>query len=259
MNAAPTLARSEVTSLQRGLAVLQMLAGRPDGATLRDITEELRLPGASVLRISRTLVELGYLSREEGTKRFFLTNRLLMLGQPSMPARGLSECSIAAMRKIRQATGETTQLCCLVGTEMVVLDQMLSVHPFKYSADLGARCPCYSCAPGKVLIAFLPSDQQDETMARIQFKRFTDTTITTKRAFRTELEQIRARGYAVDRAEGLVGVHCVAAPILDRHAFPVGAITITGPAHRVPESEFATIGQILLDGAKQASDEFNRH
>lgn len=250
--------RSEATSLQRGLAVLEMLAGRPEGASLRDISAHLALPAASLLRVARTLVELGYLSRDAGTKRFFLTHSFLLLGQPRTSSRGLVECSIAAMRRIRQATGETTQLCCLAGVEMVVIEQLLSVHPFKYSADLGARCPCYSCAPGKAILAFLAADEQEAAIDRITFRRFTETTITSKRAFRQELERIRAAGFAVDRAEGLAGIHCVAAPILDRHAVAVGAITIAGPASRIPEDEFEVIGQILGEGARQASAEFTR-
>ncbi len=254
-----TASNSEAGSLQRGLAVLKMLAERSNGATLREITEQLGVPGASALRITRTLVELGYLSREEGSKRFFLTNSFLMLGQPPTASRGLSECAIAAMRRIRQTTGETTQLCCLVGTEVVILDQLLSTHPFKYSADLGARCPCFSCAPGKALVAFLPDVEQEETVNRVLFKRFTENTITTKRAFRSELERIKETGFAIDRAEGMVGIHCVAAPILDRHQAPVGAITIAGPSSRIPDDEFDVLGQIVREGARQASNEFNRH
>lgn len=156
--------RSETSSLARGLALMEMLAARPEGATLREITDELRLPGASVLRIARTLVELGYLSREERTKRFSLTNSFLLLGQPRSASRGLAECAIPAMRRMRQSTGETTQLCCLIGTEMVILEQLLSTHPFKYSADLGARCPCFSCAPGKAILAFLPEQEREQTL-----------------------------------------------------------------------------------------------
>jgi len=248
----------EAASLQRGLAVLEMLTARPDGATLREISNYLDLPGASALRLTRTLVELGYLSREESTKRFFLTNRFLLLGQPRMPARGFSEVAMPAMRKIRQATGETTQLCCLIGTEMVIIEQLLSVHPFKYSADLGARCPCYSCAPGKAILAFLPDDEREQTVNRIQFKRFTPNTIATRRAFWQELDWVRQKGFALDRAEGLAGIHCVAAPIVDRQGAAVGAITIAGPASRIPEDEFEVIGQIVREGARHASEEFNR-
>jgi IclR family acetate operon transcriptional repressor len=251
-------AKAESNSLKRGLALLHLLAQRPNGATLREITDELTLPGASVLRLARTLVELGYLSREEGTKRYFLTNSFLRLGQPRTESRGLSECAIAAMRTVRQATGETTQLCCLIDVEMVIIEQLLSVHPFKYAADLGARCPCFSCAPGKAILAFLPEDECEATINRLSFKRFTPTTIVSKRGLRDEIAVIRKVGYSLDRAEGMPGIHCVAAPILDRHGIAVAAITIAGPSSRVREDEFEVLGQIVKEGARQASSEFSR-
>lgn len=251
--------RSEAASLQRGLAVLELLSQESNGATLREITEQLNLPGASVLRIARTLVDLGYLSRDDKSKKFFLTNNFLLLGQPRAESRGLAECALAAMREIRRATGETTQLCCLVGTEMVILDQLLSVHPFKYSADLGARCPCYSCAPGKAIVAYLPEEDQNLVVNRIRFKRFTSTTISSKGQFREELQQIRKQGFATDLAEGMEGIHCLAAPVLDRHGVPVGAITIAGPASRLPRTEFISVGAIVVKGAAAATEEFNRH
>ena len=251
--------RSEVTSLQRGLDVLEVLAARPDGATLREITDSLGLPGASVLRIARTLVDLNYLSRDDRSKRYYMTNRLLSLGQPRTPSRGFAESAFPSMRRVRNATGETTQLCCLNGVEMVVIEQLLSIHPFKYSADLGARCPCYSCAPGKAIVAYRPDEELEAIVDRIQFKRFTETTITSRRAFRQELNQIRQQGFAVDRAEGMAGIHCVAAPILDRHGSALGAITIAAPMSRIPEDEFQAIGEIVKQGARQASEEFNRH
>lgn len=250
---------AEATSLKRGLAVLELLTRRADGATLREITDELALPGASVLRIARTLVELGYLSRDAQSKRFFITNSLLRMGQPRTPSRGLSECTLPAMRTIRQATGETTQLCALIDVEMVILDQLLSLQPFKYSADLGARCPCYSCAPGKAIAAFLPAGEQDALVNRLKFKRFTESTITSKTRFRHELQEIQQRGYAVDRAEGMPGIHCIAAPIFDRHGQPVGAVTIAGPSSRIPESDFGRIGRIVMDGTAAATVAFNQH
>lgn len=249
--------RSEAASLQRGLAVLELLSERSDGATLSDLSEKLELPAASVLRIARTLVDLGYLSREEGSRRFFLTNRFLRLGQPQGAARSLTECALPSMRSVRQATGETTQLCCLVDVEMVVIEQLLAVHPFKYSADLGARCPCYSCAPGKAIAAFLPEDECERLLDRLRYKRFTPTTIGSKREMRQELARVREAGYALDRAEGMLGIHCVAAPIFDRHGTAVAALTIAAPASRVPETQFESVGRIVQAAAAAATSAFN--
>ncbi len=145
-----------------------------------------------------------------------------------------------------------------LNVEMVIIEQLMSVHPFKYSADLGARCPCYSCAPGKAILAFLPDEEREATIGRIQFKRFTPNTIASRRALRDELNQVRDQGFSLEREEGMPGIHCVAAPILDRHGVAVAAITIAGPSTRVREDEFEVIGEVVREGARQASNEFNQ-
>lgn len=247
-----TKTKSTVPNLQRGMAVLEYLAAGARSATSSEFTKRLGYPSASVFRITQELTELGYLTRDPVSKRFSLTNKLLLLGQPQGQQRGLVEAALPAMRGLRKQTGETTQLCCLVETENVVLEQLVSTHPFKYSAELGARCPAYSCAPGKAMIAGLPEDEREELTERITFKRFTPTTITGRRAFLKELQQIVDVGYAIDCAEGMEGVHCVAAAVCDRNGIPVGAITVTAPSTRLPESAFSTTGEMVIEAARNA-------
>lgn len=251
--------KSQAPNLQRGLAVLEFLSQKPEGATVTQLSEQLQFPTASVFRIANVLVDLGYLSREPRTKTYFLTNRFLLLGQPQSQGRSLHECAIGPMRTIRDATAETTQLCCIIGTEMVMIEQLLSTQPFKYSVDIGARCPCYSNAPGKAIIAYLPESEREQLISRIKFKKFTPTTITNKTDFLAELNTIRDQGYAVDRAEGLAGIHCIAAPVFDRHDHPVAAITIAGPSSRIPEDEWEVTAEIVKEGARLASEEFKHH
>ncbi|MEK6236274.1 MAG: IclR family transcriptional regulator [Planctomycetales bacterium] len=246
-----------VPNLQRGMAVLEYLAAGQRSATIAELVERLGYPSASVFRITRALSEMGYLSREPETKRFALTNKLLLLGQPQGKHNGLVGASLGAMRSLRKSTGETTQLCCLVETQIVVLEQILSIHPFKYSADLGARCPCYSCAPGKAMVAVLPEEDRNDLIERIRFKKFTETTITTRRDFRNELATIQEQGFALDRAEGMDGIHCVAAAIRDRNGVPVGALTISGPASRIPEDDFEPIGRMVAAHALRAEENYN--
>ena len=247
---------SDAPSLQRGLAVLEHLAQRAEGSTLSEISEWLELPQASAHRLCRTLEALGYVRRHEESRRFTLTNRFLRLGQPRTLDRGLTECAMNAMRRVRQETGETTQLCCVVDVDMVIIEQLISLHPFKYSAEIGARCPIYSCAPGKAILAFLPDPERKATLSRLTLKRFTRTTITTRKGMERELSGIRAKGYALDRAEGLEGIHCVAAPILDTHGHAIAALTIAGPQHRVPESDFARVGAVMREAAADVAFQF---
>ena len=253
----PKTPTSKAPNLQRGIAVLEYLASSNQSASLTELTERLGFPSASVFRIASTLTDLGYLERDPATKRYTLTNQILRLGQPHGRDRGLVESALPAMRAIRKYTGETTQLCCLVDRDNVVIEQLLATHPFKYSVNLGARCPCYSCAPGKAMVAFLPEDEREDLIGRLRFKRFTENTIVTRDALRAELEAVASAGYAVDRAEGMEGIRCVAAPILSREGLPVGAITIAGPASRIDDASLDKVGPLITEACRDAQDRYN--
>jgi len=245
--------KTAVPTLQRGLEILEYLGNHSTGLTIAELVEQLGYPSASVFRITQELTTMGYLVREPASRRFTLTNKFLLLGRPGGEERGLVEASLGAMRRLHKETGETVQLCCLLETQSVILEQLISTHPFKYSGQLGARCPAFSCAPGKAIIAALPEDEQSDVISRIRFKKYTPTTLSTPAAFKKELLVIREQGFAVDRSEGLLGIHCVAAAICDRSGLPVGAITIAGPESRIPESEFPHLGQLISELVARAA------
>jgi DNA-binding IclR family transcriptional regulator len=246
----------QVPALQRGLAMLEFLAGLPDGATLSELGSQLEISITSVFRLAGALEELGYIRRDEKTKRYAVTQKLLLLGQPHSGRRSLVECAIEPMRRILAATGETTQLCCLAEADCVMIEQLPSLHPFKYIVDLGSRVPIHCCAPGKAILAFLPDDVLDTVLPQLKFEKHTERTILSREELLVELERVRACGYALDCGEHFDGIHCVAAPLLDRHGQTIAAITIAGPATRIPATRFEEIGHLIITEANAAARRF---
>jgi DNA-binding IclR family transcriptional regulator len=255
---APTLrsAASQVPALQRGLALLELLAATPAGATLAELASALHLSSATVFRLAGALEELGYLQRDERTKRFSLTRRLLTLGQPHSGAKSLVECAIEPMRSILAATGETTQLIIPAGSECVLLEQLPSLHSFKYIVDLGSRVSAHCCAPGKAILAFASQETLDQALAGLSFERFTPHSITSRADFLLELESVRACGYATDFGEHFEGIHCLAAPLLDQFGHAFASITIAGPSTRVPQTRFAEWGALIRECCQRAAQNF---
>jgi DNA-binding IclR family transcriptional regulator len=244
---------NQVPALARGLAVLELLAGHPEGMNLVDIAAALRLPVNSTQRIGLTLCALGYAQRDAISKRFFLTSKLLSVGGRGLGEHSLMERALDVMRELRDAVRETVLLGVLNGDEIVCLEQVLSLHAFKFMVDPGLRAPLHSCAPGKAIWAYLPDAQREAMLARVQLTRLTPHTITTPAAMADELRQTRALGYAVDRAEGIEGCHCVAAPVLDHRNYPLAAIWVSGPANRLAESMFPAVGKLTVEHAARIS------
>ena len=80
-------------------------------------------------------------------------------------------------------------------------------------------------------------------------KRFTDSTITDGRKLKSELKQIRARGYAVDEGEHQPGIRCIGAPIHDRAGRIVAGLSVSGPARRLQKDQVAGLAKIVVHHA----------
>ena len=246
----------QVPALDRALTILELLALHPEGMRMREIAEKLSLPANSVFRITGTLEERGYLLREGEDMRYCLSRKLLSLGYAAVGEDKLLEHALDVMRKLRDDTGETVLIGIRTDLEGIVLEQVASISPVKFLVDPGTRFPLYTSAPGKSFLAFLPPDEREALLKKMQFKRYTSNTIDSRAKLEVALESVQAKGYAIDRSEEIEGLHCVGAPIFNHRGYPIAAIWVTGPSFRFPESAFERIGRKVAADAKVISQRF---
>ncbi len=64
------------------------------------------------------------------------------------------------------------------------------------------------------------------------------------------VQECLRRGYAIDQGEGIEGIHCIAAPILDEYGQPLAAITAMAPVARMPESAFDSFAELCTEAAR---------
>ncbi len=238
--------RYKVPNLERGLRIMELLLDHPEGLAQSELASKLGYSKTSVFRITMTLLEYGYLIRNEETKSLMLSRKLLAMGTKALCEQDLMANAIDVLRSLRDAIKETVLIGTIAGDELIVLEQVLGSHPFKFSVDKGARLPLHTSAPAKAMLALMPQRERDAIIGRMRFTRFNDHTIVTPEAFSVELNTVVKDGYALDRGEQLSGIHCVAAAVLDRHGYPVAGVWTTGPADRIPASVLPEIGRLLV-------------
>lgn len=241
-----------VPNLERALSIMEYLAEHPD-AGLSHLAEVLKMPKNSVFRITQTLLHRGWLMRDDTTKAFILSGKLLALGFAGTNKRTIVECALDVMRALRDATGETVLLGSLLNREGIVLEQVIGIHPFKFMVEPGTRFKLYTSAPGKALLAFLPESERKALIRQQSYERYTPNTLTSAEDLEKEVAQAREQGVAYDRAEEMEGCHCISAPILDRQGQAIAAIWMTGPANRVPRSAFPAIAKLVKEHAARIS------
>ena len=245
--------RYHVPNLTRALRVIELLAQHPEGLTSTQITTQLKIPRNSVFRITTTLFEHGYLIRDEETKIFQLSQKFLTLGFAALSEETLIEKSLQVMRKLRDRFKETVPLGILQGSEGLVVEEVQGLHSFRFVLEPGRRFHLHTAAPGKAMLAFLPRKERETIISQLQFKKFNNKTITDRLLLERELRRIRQRGYAIDHAEEIEGMHCVGAPVFNRFGLPVAAIWITGPSQRMPAKDFPVMGEAVVKATMRIS------
>jgi len=232
-----------VPNLERALDILELLAKHPAGLTVADITKTLQISRNSVFRITATLINHEYLLRDEETKALLLSQKLLSMGYSALGEETLVEKALESMRSLRNRYGETVPLGVLHGNEGVVVEEIPGTHPFRFVLAPGKPFHLHTSAPGKAMVAFLQEEERETLMNKIEYKKFNKNTITNIDDYRKRLEDVKKKGYAIDFAEEIQGMHCVAAPIFNRRGYPIAAIWITGPSFRVEAANFESIGK----------------
>ena len=242
-----------VPILHRTLEILDHLRLHPQGLTLSEISRELHFPKNTVYRILNTLDAHEYITRNDDTFRYLLSRKMATFSYGSAHDKTLIESSIDVMRCLRDIVQETVVISVLDKGEGIVLEQVQGLHSFRFVCDPGTRQLIYSSASTKAIMAFLPEHERSIALKGVIFKRMTSNTIVSREKFMKALEEVKQTGYGVDHAEALDGVHCVAAPIFNHQGYPVAALTITGPAERVPSASFVKIGKLICEHAAQIS------
>lgn len=219
-------------SLERGLAILGCFTPSRPVLGIADIADDLGMSRSTTHRYVITLVALGYL--EQGASRKYrLGLRVTDLGMSALNSTGLREHSHAYLEELRQRTSYTASLGVLDGAETLIVDRARSFRRGRNGAEpdlpSGSRVPSYASAIGKLLLAQLPEAEQRDALAQIKLAKLGPNTVTSKKALREELEQIRDEGFAVGDEELAEGHYAIAAPVRNEAREVVAAVSLSAP------------------------------
>lgn len=243
---------TEMTSIPRAVHVIQLLAHRgPLG--VRAVSQQLGIPLGSAHRILMDLAAESVVDRS-ASGEWELSYRLLEIVGTQLERIQLPRLVRPMLEQLASDTRETTFLAVPSRDEIVYLDKVQTDLQLQLNVELGTRRPMHCTGLGKAMLAYLPEAQQEQVLAASPLRAFTPNTITDPMLLRVDLERTRQRGYAIDHEEIILGVHCVAVPLLNHAGRAVGAISVAGTA---PKTEGERL-DALVARLKTAGEHLSR-
>jgi len=243
-----------ITALQRGLRLLQLFTQSERGLTAMQVARHSGLPVSTVHRFLVNLESSGFLNcSAEGT--YHLGIACFSIGQAALAQLDIRRLSLPHLRELNQHTRETIHLTVRHGLTAVYVEKLDSPEHLRIHSRIGVAVPLYCTAVGKVLLAYMPPEEQQSVLGQIELKRLTANTAGSLQELQTELQRVRKNGYACDLEEHEPHIRCIAAPIWDHLGSVQASLSITAPVVRMPVSRLRQLAPMIQEAGLRISRE----
>jgi len=228
-----------IQSVDRALLLLEYITAHPEKKlTLTELAEVMDLDKSSVFRILATLSRHGLVRQEEGKKVYRPGVGIYGLASSLYEQMKLPVIVSPFLREIARKTRENAHLAVRSGTQAVFIDREQGTNRILTNTNIGDTEELYCTAVGRCLICDYSREELEILFGGRTLERFTEQTITDIDTLSAELQNVKARGYAVDMEEYEPKVVCLACPIMSYQGKIIAAIGVSGPKDRgLPDLE----------------------
>lgn len=203
-----------------------------DGAGVTELADRLGIAKSTVHGHLTTLRERGYVVKQSG--QYALGLRFFEYGQYVRSRLEIVQSGTFAVDRLEAETGEMVWLLSYEDGKAVYVYGRGGDNDIDINTILGTRIHMHYNSGGKAILAHLPESEVLDIIDTHGLPSRTDHTITDPDRLLAELEAIREQGYALNRSEDLDGIHAVGVPLLVDGEVQ-GALSVAGPAHRMPK------------------------
>ncbi|HXW91649.1 MAG TPA: IclR family transcriptional regulator C-terminal domain-containing protein [Terriglobales bacterium] len=221
-----------MTSLARGLAVIQAFSDRKRHVTISQLSGKTGLSRAAVRRCLYTLRQLGFAGCDDHG-RFFLRPRILLLGHSYLSTMPLSTAAQPILEHLGHLLHESASVATLDDQDIIYVARVHVTRVMGIELGVGSRLPSFCTSLGRVLLAHLEPDDMEAYLSRARFTRYTEHTIVSADTLRQVLGLVRGSGYSIVDQELEIGLRSMAVPIITANGKAVAALNVGAHAQRV--------------------------
>jgi DNA-binding IclR family transcriptional regulator len=227
-----------------------------DERSVTEISKALGMLPSKVSRMIRTLEGEGFFERNLENGKYRLGVRFLELGMAYVFNFPLRKVLRPHLEQIFKELNLTTSWGILRNDKVIVVDRIQNLNIDLLTHRLGLNLPIHSTSIGKVLLAYLPVDEQDRILKSKNLVKFTDATIIDQKLIKRNLKVIRERGFSTDEGETHGDLNCMAAPIRNGNGEVIAAINLMDEKSRTSQEKLLQFADYLKGKALFISRQF---
>jgi DNA-binding IclR family transcriptional regulator len=221
-----------VNSVGKALRILYAFGEGRAALGLTEVAQAAGMGVSTAQRFVHTLHRLGYLRKDERTRRYRLGVKLLDFSFLYQRSNALSEIGIHDLVRLGAEADETVHMVERDGADIVFIAR-LPRHEVRLAAGvIGTRMPAFCTAGGRAMLSALPEAEAAALIQGADRTPLTPDTLSDPAAILGRLREARRLGYALIDGEVLPGEMALGAPVFDYAGTAVAAVSIVVPRSR---------------------------
>jgi DNA-binding IclR family transcriptional regulator len=246
---------STVKSLERGLDILQYVAGRSEPPSFSQLLGSLGIPRSSLFHQLTTLLSRNFLERDPKTERYRIGPEVAEIAR-KVQRPSLSDRVGPILRALSQEVSETCGFYVQVRDSVEVVASAISTQALSYTMKVGMNAPLYAVSAGKIVLAEMTSELLGQYLTRVTFEPITPHTLRSKSRLKKEIHKIKMTGFAYSRDEFTLGITAIATAVRSETKFH-GAVNLAVPTARFTADRDADFRGALRKAAQIIAKEIN--
>ncbi|MEM9584291.1 MAG: IclR family transcriptional regulator [Pseudomonadota bacterium] len=248
------MTNSRIPTNLRTLLILEAVGAQTEPMSPAEIGRKIGLPKQTTHRLCNTLLEEGFLMRDERGRGLRPGRRARMMGQGVVHASSSHVARHQVLQELASHIGETVNFVVPEDRGMSYQDRVETDWPFRIQLPVGTNVPFHCTASGKTYLASLPKAERRRLVHVMHLEKHTEATIIDPDDLLAELQDISRQGYAVDRCEFYDGMTAIAVPVLDPTGRYCASVAFHAPEQRVSIEDAVTRVDVLLSTSKKLTD-----
>lgn len=239
-----------VPAAEKALDIIEFMAGQSEGMTVTELAGALGRSVHELYRVILVLEARGYLYRRAGSDRYRLSLKLFELAHQTPSVRQLTDSALPVMQALAPAAQQSCHLVVMSGHEALIVLQIDSPLPMRYSVMLGAKFDFAETSSGVVIYAYSP----DHIRERL------DAWLLQDGRSRGEIEQVAVRaaailtsGCEVKKSLAVEGVTNISVPIFDYLGHVVAALTVPYVPQRAATVPLERVRDLTIQSGRTIS------
>lgn len=241
--------------LEKGLALIDVLASAGKPLTIMELGERLGLPRTSLYRLLEPLHVRGYVRRVGPGPRYALSLRFLDLAEIVREGLELRKIAYPIMERLRDDVQLAVHLVVRDGNQAVYVEKVESQRPVRLYTQVGRRVPLHVAACPRLLLAYCDDAEIREYFATARMVRYTPNTVADVPTLWELIHQVRVQGYSTGYGELEPETAAVAVPVRDHGGGVVAALSLAGPEWHFRAEDLDQLVVKLKEAALEVSRE----